>query len=315
MLPTDQRPTNGNILLLHKNKLYKPLTGAEFRKFIANGFVPQHLYFTSNEEAKDGDLVIPDYPYNNSVWKFKEAPCPLPYWGNKKTCKKIIASTDVYLGCPEGEKSTISHLYPQANVDFIDTFMSEFNKGILISEVLIKEVVDYSHNCYMSVAECRENQGNNMDCEGCHLSKTKLFVDDDDFTVNVIYYPNLPVDVVDEKLYTPTEVKQKMKDAMSFILLNPESSISETKEWIDECVPLNLSEKTPEPVSVYPEFPIGKNFIRNYGKGNFYNGRFEVRGHVDEFIVVTWESGRYELIHIKVMFNDLADGSLEEYVE
>jgi hypothetical protein len=61
----------------------------------------------------------------------------------------------------------------------------------------------------------------------------------------------------------------------------------------------------------YPQFPIGKRIIRNYGDGNVYNGSFEIRGYVDDFIVVRWDSYRYEMIHKRDMFIDAEDGSLE----
>jgi len=63
----------------------------------------------------------------------------------------------------------------------------------------------------------------------------------------------------------------------------------------------------------YPQFPIGGNFRRDYGIDNVYNGIFEVRGYVDDCIIVRWQSYRYEMIHKKVMFDDLKDGCIEVY--
>jgi len=45
-------------------------------------------YLVTTEPPKDGDQVLTD---NYGVWEFKQAPCPIPYWGNANACKKIIS--------------------------------------------------------------------------------------------------------------------------------------------------------------------------------------------------------------------------------
>ena len=71
------------------------------------GGTPQHMYIISDDEPKNGDKVIAD----NSVWDFKDetgfGSAPMPYWANKKTCKKIESTTDKKLGLPVIEKSDI----------------------------------------------------------------------------------------------------------------------------------------------------------------------------------------------------------------
>lgn len=49
-------------------------------------------YLLSDETLISGDIVLTD---NYGVWEFREAPCPIPYWGNKNTCKKILKSTNL----------------------------------------------------------------------------------------------------------------------------------------------------------------------------------------------------------------------------
>lgn len=44
-------------------------------------------YLLSDDEVKDGDLVFTE---KYGIWAYKKAPCPIPYWGNKNNCKKII---------------------------------------------------------------------------------------------------------------------------------------------------------------------------------------------------------------------------------
>ena len=52
----------------------------------------EQYYLLSEETPVTGDFVLTD---NYGVWKFHSIPCPLPYWGNKNTCKKILKSTDL----------------------------------------------------------------------------------------------------------------------------------------------------------------------------------------------------------------------------
>jgi len=47
-------------------------------------------YIVSDEEPKNGDMVLTD---DYGVWEFKDegsGSAPLPYWANKNTCKKIV---------------------------------------------------------------------------------------------------------------------------------------------------------------------------------------------------------------------------------
>lgn len=44
-------------------------------------------YLISDEKPQDGDLVLTE---KYGVWEYKEAPCPMPYWGNPNVCKKLI---------------------------------------------------------------------------------------------------------------------------------------------------------------------------------------------------------------------------------
>lgn len=79
-----------------------------------NHIFPRHLYLCTDDTPNDGDLVIPNKP-NESIWTFKESPCPLPYWGNKHTCKKIIQSTDPSLGLPTISKNYINFYIKKHN--------------------------------------------------------------------------------------------------------------------------------------------------------------------------------------------------------
>lgn len=55
-------------------------------------------YIVTNEEPQNGDLVLTDL---YGVWVFRnDAPpnskvcyAPMPYWANKKSCRKIVSVT------------------------------------------------------------------------------------------------------------------------------------------------------------------------------------------------------------------------------
>jgi hypothetical protein len=53
-------------------------------------------YITSDEPIEDGDLVLPEWERNGlsssgtRAWIFQATPCPMPYWGNEKACRKLV---------------------------------------------------------------------------------------------------------------------------------------------------------------------------------------------------------------------------------
>lgn len=107
----------------------------------------QHLYFTSDEVIKEGDWCINSY--DNTVWKYKPSPCPLPYWGNKDTLVKIIATTDkslkTFKGCIDGIMGQdIYAVLPEPSAEFLEIYVKAYNEGNQIEEVLI-ETEGYDH--------------------------------------------------------------------------------------------------------------------------------------------------------------------------
>lgn len=111
----------------------------------------QNLYFLSDEKPVTGDWVIPNNSkYGNRPWKFMEAPCPLSYWGCADNCKKIIATTDSSIACIKDTLSipqrrgltnhypTEKWVLPQPSQSFIKKFVEEYNKGNIITEVMVE---------------------------------------------------------------------------------------------------------------------------------------------------------------------------------
>ena len=78
-----------------------------------------HIYITSDEEIKDGD-----YYYDNIVLQVRQWKSFMIY--NKLQHKKIIATTDASLGLP------------QPSQQFIEKYIEEYNKGNVITDVLVE---------------------------------------------------------------------------------------------------------------------------------------------------------------------------------
>lgn len=119
MLATDDKAAPILSYLNDKSLQYFPNT------YWSNGDLSKrHLYFLSNKEIKEGDWCINSY--DNQIWKYKLSPCPLPYWGNKDTLTKIIATTDTSLGLP------------QPSSQFILKYIELYNAGTPIKWVNVE---------------------------------------------------------------------------------------------------------------------------------------------------------------------------------
>lgn len=138
MPPTNEKANEGVILfskdstrlslanrVIHGNKIFDVSVN------YSNGnYQPQDLYILSLDEfeiIKDGDWVIPN-DYNNSVWQFKQDPCPLPFWGCADNCKKVIATTDKALKLPEPSSG------------FIKKYIEKYNSGNPIVDIMVEYV-------------------------------------------------------------------------------------------------------------------------------------------------------------------------------
>jgi hypothetical protein len=142
MLPTDKESklcfvinTENSTLTLFEDPMEK-----------GKRFFPQHLYILSNEDLKEGDWFID--LHNLDKPKF----CDNQQLANKlnlkkEQVKKIISTTNKELTIIGRNISypilgqTITYL-PQIPQQFIDYFVSEYNKGNVISKVLV-EVEEY----------------------------------------------------------------------------------------------------------------------------------------------------------------------------
>ena len=154
MLPTNEKAiihlTESNIFIISKE-----LTGKS-ELYKSN---PQHLYILSDAEIKEDDW----YENNSVIFradsKFDDGNNP----NQNKNNKKILASTDTSLKLEvDGNRGDLlpdvsfNIDLPQIPQSFIEHFISEYNKGNVINEVMIeyeKIITDTKH--YMLTHECK----------------------------------------------------------------------------------------------------------------------------------------------------------------
>lgn len=99
----------------------------------------QHLYILSNDEIKDGDWYYQYNPFGSVIGKCDDkspfvAKSSRYIWENKG--KKIIATTDSSVKYPERFPSFVT--LPQIPQSFIEHFIDSYNKGNVISKVLVE---------------------------------------------------------------------------------------------------------------------------------------------------------------------------------
>ena len=103
----------------------------------------QHLYILSNEEIKEGDWFInreyfieKDGKFEYGVWQ-----CDKNFI-NSNDCYKIIASTDSSLIYKKQDRLQDflykNKIIPSIPQSFIDKYISEYNKGNMIEEVMVE---------------------------------------------------------------------------------------------------------------------------------------------------------------------------------
>lgn len=135
MLSTDKASELG----LYNNKLYDSTFGTK-----TDNWINQYLYIISDDEIKAGDWY---YAIDTKVMgKARENDVNGVFKGQyKHTYKKIVATTDsslsVQINKPEKISNRIFEQLPSIPQSFIDRFVSEYNKGNKIEEVM----VEYEH--------------------------------------------------------------------------------------------------------------------------------------------------------------------------
>lgn len=147
-------------------------------------------------EPQDGDLVhVPNYPEH--PWIFKKAPCPMPYWGNKDACAKIIAQHNLNLeGIPHVD---VGEDVEKLAKDYADS-LSDFPEDSVWQSLNEGFIAGYQVNKKEFTREQMEKAIDMARMESPHLS-TQL-------------------------LYTPEQIIQS---------LQPIESIEPETEWHSDC--------------------------------------------------------------------------------
>lgn len=99
-----------------------------------------HLYILSSDEIKEGDWYIDDTnTIRQSITSDKE------YWSVRKDYKKIIASTNTSLSgifvekeLEDGQNFLDKIKLPQPSQSFIEKYISEYNKGNIITDIMVE---------------------------------------------------------------------------------------------------------------------------------------------------------------------------------
>ena len=143
MLPTNEKT---NIINTNQGLLYN-----------SNDYIGinQHLYIISDDEIKEGNYyIIDDIPelLKNNGLKFID-----------DYCKKVIATTDTSLYTHQKETVSLPErvfYLPHPSQQFIQKYIEEYNKGNVITAVLVDYEQDYTNrNCNTC------NLGTNSTCE------------------------------------------------------------------------------------------------------------------------------------------------------
>lgn len=146
MLPTNEKATVGSIVTRPSDN--RMATVNVLTKDDTQPCIHQHLYFLSDEEIKDGEYGFcmnlfnrGNQPYQIIFKMDSEQRQAMIELGGQKNANvfKIIATTDKSLiVAKDTEIVSIEYNLPQPSQSFIEKFVEEYNKGNVITEVLVE---------------------------------------------------------------------------------------------------------------------------------------------------------------------------------
>ncbi len=138
MLPTNEKANS-----IWSNSLLNKLSYGELSPIHCSHY---HLYILSDEEIKEGDWCIMLDSFGNVFSNPRQYTNPETQFLNKGL-RKIIATTDSSLkieksstGYTENRSRTFYSLesLPQPSKSFIEVFVEEYNKGNIITDVMVE---------------------------------------------------------------------------------------------------------------------------------------------------------------------------------
>lgn len=168
----------------------------------------QHLYIISDEEIKVGDYISDGY----IVWKWNDDSSLLGR-------KKVIATTDTSISKPEKGYNWNSVVYPQPSQGFIEKYIKEYNKGNIITDIIVEyEEILKCYRCGKTEPNCVNTSKN---CIGSFGGFKQLKVSSD----NTITMYSIKNSWTREEVM---EIIHRLKD------LSVETDFWDADEWIKE---------------------------------------------------------------------------------
>ena len=149
MLPTNKPSKLGNLATYQGKSLAKVIKEGVNLKNTTVQF--WNLYIISDDEIKEGDYyIIDDIPelLKNNGLKFID-----------DYCKKVIATTDTSLYTHQKETVSLPErvfYLPQPSQQFIQKYIEEYNKGNVITDVLVEYESDFN-SCFCTKDICNGN--------------------------------------------------------------------------------------------------------------------------------------------------------------
>lgn len=198
LLPTNEKAK----IWQHYKTKHLQLSQEDTKYHLTDNLFGNHLYIISlDEEIKEGDWCI-----NDNHDTLYQPNC----LGDTSGWNKIIATTDKVLTCQDDEYTLTKNL-PQIPQQFIEEYISEYNKGNVIEDV----EVEYTHTL---INNTRFEDGipvpNNFLIEVLKISK-------DNF---------ISLRRKETKLYTREEVRQLINSFGDYHSINWLSPL--TKDWL-----------------------------------------------------------------------------------
>ncbi len=232
LLSTPQNPTpisigrTSNHMEYHEFRLFK-------KEGIYDNHIFKHLYILSKDKLKKGDLVM--QLDQKRIFEYVH--------GDNELWFKIIASTDKSLNLdniPEWfikkfvDSYNDKNIIENVSVEFDEWFDKQVgdrmvvNKNLFgLSENQLITIKSFNHRNDINVIEFEEDNEDNM---GIHISHTDVSINelpivDDNNCINI---------TSDKEIWNREEVKQKMRDSISYALLNSDDTLLDINNWIEE---------------------------------------------------------------------------------
>ena len=181
MLPTNEKAKAGQLVI------NKEVSNELFIAWIdAQRSLGYHLYILSDEEIKEGDWFYFTNDNGENYYIHQCVKSSLNSILKNKSAKKIIATNDKSLTIdiiPSGFKSGVGALSHKQNINlpkipqsFIEHFISEYNKGNIITEVMVEyenkqKTINYHKDLWVDDWVLKINPDNTINIKPIKINK------------------------------------------------------------------------------------------------------------------------------------------------